>query len=170
MRNLTLILAVFILFSGCQEDETPLFTMVYYLDIPFVPETNSAKTLVVRDGRVISLFDEKLMENNLKAEDIQTVRVRSARLLPIDHNINYGVLARIEVNIFELSDPNDLLPIADLVPLPTEDRGPMPLIPGLPNVKRFVEQDIFGLDVGYRYRRPFQDRVMNRLELTLEAL
>lgn len=140
------------------------------MEIPFFPETNTAKTLVVRDDGMRSTFDEMLAENNLKSEDVQVIRVRSARLFPLDHNIDYGVMRRIEVNIFDLHDPNDLLPIADLQPLPSEDRGALDLIPGLPNILQYVEQPVFGLDIGYSYRRPFQLNVNNVLRLELEAI
>ena len=159
-----------LLFLGCQDEEMPLFIMEYTVDIPFFPETNTAKTLVVRDNQVRSLLDDKLAENNLKLEDVRSVRVRRASLFPLDHSLDYGLLRRIEVNIFELSDPDDILPIASLNPEINEGRGELLLLPGLPNVKPYLEQDFFGLDIGYSYKRPFQLNVNNTLRLELEAV
>lgn len=170
MKRLFLLLLTTVVFLGCSKEETPLFIMEYTLDIPFFPEVNTAKTLVVRDDRVRSTFKKMLEENNLTSDDISIVRVRKAALLPLDHNLNYGLLRRIEVNIFDIHDPLDLLPIADLTPLTSENRGELRLIPGLPNIKEYVESTVFGLDVGYSYRAPFQEQVNNRLVLELEAI
>jgi hypothetical protein len=163
-------ISFFLLFLGCRDEEMPLFIMEYTVDIPFFPETNVAKTLVVRDNQVRSLLEDKLGENNLKMEDVKTVRVRRASLFPLDHSLDYGLLRRIEVNIFELSDPNDILPIASLNPEINEGRGELILLPGLPNVLSYLEQDFFGLDIGYSYKRPFQLNVNNTLRLELEAV
>lgn len=167
-RLLFLLSLIFIL--GCQTDETPLFIMEYVMEVPFEPSTNTAITYRVKQANIESTYDRKLLEHNLKTEDIKTVRVRSAVLYPDVQRVNYSILRKVDISIFEITDPDDLLVIAEEFPLPNERRGELPMLPGLPNLKRFVEQDFFGLDVGYVLRYPLTERQNNFIRLELEAI
>ena len=140
------------------------------MEVPFEPSTNTAITYRVRQRDVSSSFDKALGENNVKAEDVKTVRVRSAVIYPAAQRVNYSMLKKIDISIFENQDPDDLLVIAEEFPLPNENRSELPMLPGLPNLKRFVEQDFFGLDVGYVLRRPLSERLNNYIRLELEAV
>jgi hypothetical protein len=155
---------------GCRTEEDPLFIMEYVVEVPFEPSTNTVITYRIQHKNISSIFDRKLVENGLKSEDIKTVRVRSAVLYPASRKINYGILRRIDVSIFELIDPTDILVIAEEFPLPNESRDELPLLPGLPNVKSYVEQDFFGLDIGYVLRTPISEKYNNFIRLELEAI
>lgn len=160
----------FLMLFSCREDEEPLFIMEYYMNVPFQPSTNTAITFRVSQRNISSSFDQKLAENNLTADDIKSVRVRSAVIYPVNRVLGYGLLQRIDISIFDNSDPDDLLVIAEEYPLPNEDRDELPLLPGLPNLKSYVEKDFFGLDVGYVLRRPLSERIDNVVRLRLEAV
>lgn len=155
---------------SCRKEETPLFIMEYNMNVPFQPSTNTAITYRVSQRDIISSYDRMLLDNGLTREDVKTVRVRSAVIYPVGRNIGYGILQRIEVSIFDPSDPDDLLMIAEEFPLPNDRRSELPMLPGLPNLKRFVELDFFGLDVGYVLRRPLSERIDNIVRLRLEAI
>ncbi|MDX1684052.1 MAG: hypothetical protein R3275_02390 [Saprospiraceae bacterium] len=144
--------------------------MEYSVPVTFQPSTNTAITYRVRHRDISSSYDKMLNENNLNAQDVKTVRVRSAEIFPTGRNISYGILRKIDVSIFELSDPDDLLVIAEEYPQPGDNRSELPLLPGLPNVKPFVEQDFFGLDIGYVLRRPLSERIDNIMRIEFEAV
>ena len=169
MKKLLVFLGL-VLFLSCQKEETPLFIMEYIMEVPFEPSTNTVITYRVRERDISSTFDQMLNQNNLKSEDVKTVRVRKAVIYPAVQRVSYSILKKIDVSIFEITDPDDLLVIAEEYPLPNDNRNELPMLPGLPNLKRFVEQDFFGLDVGYILRRPLSERQVNYLRLELEAI
>lgn len=156
--------------ASCTKEEIPLFTMEYIVSVPFEPSTNTTITYRIKQRNISSQYDKLLLENNIKPEDVKTVRVRSAVIYPAGQSVDYSVLRKIDISIFENADPDDLLVIAEEYPPLNERRNELPMLPGLPNLKSYLEQDYFGLDVGYILRRPISQRLDNFVRLELEVI
>ena len=165
-----ILLLVVVLTTSCKKDVNSLFTYQFEVQVPMFPSTNTVITYHVVDDFVVSQLEAKMTEHNVRFEDIKTIQPMDIQIYPLGRPLSYGILQHIRVDIFEVSDPDDLILLAEEYPRLNEPSGTMDLLPGLSNVKDIVSQDVFGIDVGYRLRHPLAESLSNVVRIKLDVV
>ncbi len=162
--------ALLLLMTSCKDEVNSLFTYQLEVEVVIKPSTNTTVTYHVADNFIVSELDQKMQEEGVTFEDIKTIRPMDIEIYPLGHNFSYDLLQHIRVDIFEVSDPDDLILLAEEYPRISEPSGSLALLPGLSNVKDIIAQDIFGIDVGYRLRYPQAETLRNIVRIRLDVV
>jgi len=101
--------------------------------------------------------------------DITQVVTSKSVLSGVFGDANYDFIDEVKLTLYDENDPNDKIEIAYRYPTPLTPGNTLPLIPNLPDIKRFMSKSRFSIDLALRLRNITQEETQTRLDLQFIA-
>lgn len=169
-KSFLLILLLIVSGLSCKDDPSrELFTIGHAFDLEIVAGLNTLDTHIYRFQTVHSQYDQLLQANGLTTDDVETVTAKSADFGAIFSDVDLDFIREISVQMFESTDPDNRREIFYLDPVPGNAGTVIHPFPALPDVKLFVEDGQFGIEVWLNFRYVPQQTTEMRLEFLLSA-
>ncbi|MBK9271281.1 MAG: hypothetical protein IPM48_06760 [Saprospiraceae bacterium] len=151
MRIIALALLIGGCFTSCTKQEIGQHRLEYLMDFVIGAGQNPLQTHVYEKA-IRSGWEEFLSAHQLHDSLIEKVLIYSIGIRPLLANpISYGFVEEARAFIADKSLPStQQIGIAN--PVPGEPEGELFLLPGIANVKSFLNKEIFHLILHLRYR------------------
>jgi hypothetical protein len=174
MKKSVLLLALIPLFLHihCNKDDevVPGFDMMYQqtFTIPAGIGIDAVHSFLIKN--IPTNYQTYLTQSNKEDTDIKGISVSQVVLRGMYGDADYSFIEEAKLRIYKENDPNDFIEIAYRYPTPLNPGNLLPLIPNLPEIKRFMTGPRFNVDLRLRLRNITQFETDTRLELQFRAL
>ncbi|MFN4253755.1 MAG: hypothetical protein ACK4Q5_01975 [Saprospiraceae bacterium] len=159
-----------LLFFSCKKDDTPAgFDMQYRQEFS-IPAGLSVFAVHHFYLKNIPSQYATLLDNNGKTDaDIAGIIPTKAELSGIFGDASFDFIEEASIRLYLEKDPTDYLECAYRLPVPLNPGNSLPLIPGLGDVKKYLSEPRFSVDVSLRLRRTTDEETTTRLDLLFRA-
>jgi hypothetical protein len=164
------LLTLCLFLSACKKEDTSQgFDMTFRQEFVIQPGLNVFSVHHYYLKSLPSRYTQLLAEHNKTDADILRIEPTQINLSGVFGDANFDFVEEASVRVYLESDPTDYLEFAYRYPVPLETGNNLGLIPGLANVKRFLSQDRYSVDVSLRLRNTTTEEIQARLDWVLKA-
>jgi hypothetical protein len=117
-----------------------------------------------------SQYQQYLTDHTKTDADIVRIIPAVFAITGIYGDANFDYVDEITLRIFKESDPNGFVEVAYRYPVPLAPGNSLAMIPDLPDVKKFVSDPRFSLDLTIRLRKITPIDTDTRLDVQFRAL
>jgi hypothetical protein len=174
MRTLSVFCAIIgmILTISCNKDEElgPGFDMMYQPDITIPAGIGIGVNHSFTISNISTNYQSYLNQFNKTDADIKRILVSQVNLRGVFGDADYGAIEVATLRIYKLNDPSDFIEIAYRDPTPLNPGNILALIPNETDIKRFMKEPRFNIDLRLRLRDITQMETDTRIELQFRAV
>jgi hypothetical protein len=164
------LLAFTFFLSSCKKEEIgPGFDMTFRQDFTIQPGLNVFSVHHYYLKNLTTHYTQLLDDNNKTDADITRIEPSQVNLSGVFGDSNFDFIEEASIRVYLESDPTDYLEFAYRYPVPLETGNNLGMIPGLANVKRFLNQDRISIDVSLRLRNTTNEEISARLDWIFKA-
>jgi hypothetical protein len=168
--KLFLISALCLFLSSCKKDDTtPAFDMTFRQEFTIQPGLSVFSTHHYYLKNLPTFYGQLLSDNNKTDAQITRIEPTQINLSAVFGDANFDFIEEASIRVYLESDPSDYLEFAYRFPVPLETGNNLGLIPGLANVKRFLSQDRYSVDISLRLRDTPTEEIPTRLDWIFKA-
>jgi hypothetical protein len=165
-----ILLALTIFLSSCKEENTgPGFDMTFRQEFTIQPGLNVFSVHHYFLKSIPTHYNQLLDENNKTDADILRIEPSQINLSGVFGDANFDFIEEASIRVYLESDPTDYLEFAYRYPVPLETGNNLGMIPGLANVKRFLNQERVSIDISLRLRNTTTEEIQARLDWIYKA-
>jgi hypothetical protein len=117
-----------------------------------------------------SRYQNLLTQFNKTDADIERIQTSLASIDGVFGDGDFSCIEEVQLRVYSTTDPNNKIEIAYRFPTPLSPGNALPLIPNLPDVKKFLSASRFSLDLAIRLRFITQLETQTRLSLQFRAV
>lgn len=164
----SLLLCACLLPFSCKKDDLgPGFDMQYDRDFAIPP---GSTPLVVHHFKmdIPSAYQQYLSAHKLQDADVRAIVASQASLTSLD-NVDLSFIEQMYIRVYKDDSPSDFIEIAWRQPVPGDTGQTLGLVPNEPNVKEYLIEQRFKVDVGMMLRRTTQEEIPVRMRLQFRA-
>lgn len=156
---------------ACKKDNdlAPGFDMIYQQQFSIPAGLSEFVVHHFYFENLASRYDNLLSENAKTDADIKAILPIEAELVGVFGDANFDFLEEVSVRVYPASKPNSHLEFAYRYPVPLNPGNQLAIIPGLADVKTFLKEDRFNLDLALRLRKTTVDLSEARLSVRFRA-
>ena len=167
MKKIAILCLMAVLFSNCKKkDESILFEMPYFVEFEIPAGLNPFTSHYFYFDDIPSFSDSLFSKNGISFSELSSINPKIARLNSlISGQAHYDFIKEISIYIYE-EDQNKSLEVF-WHPQVDDNAGATVGIPAnLPNVKRYFENDKFGIKIRLVLRNPSPEFISTRLDFS----
>jgi hypothetical protein len=157
-------------FFSCKKDDNPVgFDMQYRQEfsIPAGLSVFAVHHFYLKN--IPSQYANLLAENGRTDAEVTGIIPTKAELSGIFGDASFDFIEEASIRVYLEKDPTDYLECAYRQPVPLNPGNTLPLIPGLGDVKKYLSEARFSVDVSLRLRRTTDEETTTRLDLLFRA-
>lgn len=156
---------------GCKKDNdlAPGFDMIYQEQFGIPAGLSDFVVHHFYFENIPSRYATLLAENGKTDAEIKAILTVESELSGVFGDANFEFLEEVSVRVFPEGKPNSYLEFAYRYPVPLNPGNQLPIIPGLADVKTYLKEERFGIDLALRLRRPTPDATDAKLSVRFRA-
>lgn len=156
--------------GSCHKEEPlPGFDMIYQQDFTIPAGIGSNAEHIFTFKNIPTHYEQYLTQYNKADSAILQVITAQAVLSGTFGDANFDFVDKAVLRIYNENDPNDFVEIAYRFPVPLSPGNSLPLIPNLPDIKRFMSASRFNIKLILTLRNITQEETDTRIDLKLKA-
>jgi hypothetical protein len=171
IRSIFLLPLAMLLCFSCKKDEQvrPGFDMDYRHDFSILPGLGTFVVHHFQLNNIPSRYQTYLSENTKTDTDITRIISTQANLSGVFGDANLDFVEEVKINIYPEADPTDYVEFAYRYPVPLDPGNNLGLISNEQNIKRFLKESRFNVDVIFRMRKTTTEEIPMRLDMKFRA-
>lgn len=168
LKLIAIIIAATITFSGCNKYDL-LFEVQSFADM-VIPAGTNTTTIYGLNATSIFPYEAQLNNINLTDESISEVVPNYAIFSPRFNEENLDFIHVVEVLVVNQDNPEDTQEIFYFDPIPIGRKTRIELFPSLPDIKRFIKNDMLQVKIECTFRSIPPKNFDMRLDMVFGAV
>jgi hypothetical protein len=161
-----------LLVGSCKknEDQAPGFDMIYQTEFTIQAGLGVDVVHHYYLKNIATRYQQFLTEHNVKDADITKIIPAQIVMNGIFGDSNYDFIEEATLRIYKEPDATKFTEIAYRFPIPLEPGNTLALIPNLPDIKPYLTDARYSLDLGLRLRKITQEETQTRMDIQFRAV
>ena len=164
------LLTAVVLVSCNKDDREELFVISHTVDFTIQPGLNTFDTHIYDISHIPSQLDQRLDETGHTIGQVSSIEPKRAYLSSVFEDINLDFIHQVSILIYDPDNPSDRVEFCYLDPVPYKKKYGIELFPGISNVKDWMKNEYFGIEIRLNYREVTPSLIQMRLEFDFRAL
>lgn len=169
MRLMYFVIIIGLLTASCKKRENEVFTveMEARLNIPGGLDNILTHVFVIED--IPNIFEAVAQQNGYNVEDIARVNPATAEISGVFEQNTYSFIDRVAINITKTNDNTTSREIFFQEIIALNHTGPLQLFGSLVDIKPYLLEEGYDLEIEMRFRQPTTGLLENRLQFSFVA-
>ena len=157
--------------AGCKKDEPlkPGFPMLFQEQFDVQAGLGIFAVHHFYLKNIPTHYDQLLAQHGRTDAQIQAIQLSQATLNGLFGDADYEFIQEVSLRIYDERDPSDFVEVAYRLPVPLDPGNTLPLIPNDIDVKRFLKNARFSIDLALTLRATTQMDTPSRIDLQFNA-
>lgn len=169
MKRYLLFILLVLTFLSCRRDENKLFELVYEGAIEIPPGLNPVESHFSRTAEIFTNLNAELNARGLTLSDIRSIQPIEVRLRPDIGFVDYRSFTEMNAFIVSVTDPDDRLEVGFALDPRIFDNSVVNLIPGIADVKEYLDDGIIYLQLRFRVQEIPLSRTQHILRVRFQV-
>lgn len=175
MKLIARYMALFVgllLVGSCKknEEQAPGFDMIYQTEFTIQAGLGVDVVHHYYLKNITTRYQQFLADHKVTDADIIKIIPAQFVMNGTFGDSNYDFIEEATLRIYKEPDPTKFIEIAYRFPVPLEPGNTLALIPNLPDIKSYLTDARYSLDLGLRLRKITQEETQTRIDIQFRAV
>ncbi len=164
-----ILLGLLVGLQGCQREIVkPLFEVESVATLTIDAGLNTIETHHYKIEDIASTLLAQLKTRNLSMDDIQVIKPQVVVFTSLDNETHFSFIQAVTVDIYTRKNPIEAeIAFQEFIPLNTKSE--LTLFPSLLNIKEYLSEELFSIDIGLRVRSFLNRNVDVRIDIIFQV-